>query len=442
MKVALKVEVQPTPKQEQALRQHAGVGRWTYNWGIGKYKAAYNTWVELDRPKAWKGWQTPISLHRELNVLKRVAPQDGGVPWMYESSKCAPQEALRDLGCAIKNFRAGRAKFPRFKRRARGLGGFRLMEGGATSGASCAGRASGARTAGARRSCVIGSIAVELKVIRVPRVGRLRIKPGDHGYLPVGRHGQVSVTEEAGRWFVSLLGSEVEEAEPNGKPAVGLDLGVSRLATLSDGTVLENPRALASSQRKLKRLSKALNRKQRGSMNRGKARAKLAAVHARVSNVRRDALHKATTTLAKNHGKIVIEDLKVRNMTRAASGRGRKAKAGLNRVVLDAGFGAFRSMLEYKGKRYGCEVVAVPPHHTSQRCSTCGHVAAGNRTSQAGFRCLSCGFEINADLNAAINILEAGSCPDSRNACGAGVRRGDPRVTSQPAVKQESAVAG
>jgi len=361
-----------------------------------------------------KGTAADVPVHRDLNVLKRVAPQDGGVPWMYESSKCAPQEALRDLGCAIKNFRAGRAKFPRFKRRSRGLGGVRLT----------------------------GSITVELKMIRVPRVGRLRIKPGDHGYLPLGRHGQVSVTEEAGRWFVSLLGPEVEEASPNGKPAVGLDLGVSRLATLSDGGVFENPRALASSRRKLKRLSKALNRKKRGSMNRRKARAKLASVHARVSNVRRDALHKATTTLAKNHGKIVIEDLKVRNMTRAASGRGRKAKAGLNRVVLDAGFGAFRSMLEYKGKRYGCEVVAVPPHHTSQRCSTCGHVAAGNRTSQAGFRCLSCGFEINADLNAAINILEAGSCPDSRNACGAGVRRGDPRVTSQPAVKQESAVAG
>ena len=414
MKLALKVEVQPTPKQVQVLRQHAGAGRWAYNWGLGKYKAAHKEWVELDRPKGWKGWPTPISLHRDLNVLKRVALEDGGVPWMYDSSKCAPQEALRDLGCAIKNFRAGRAKFPRFKRRARGLGGFRLT----------------------------GSIAVELKMIRVPRVGRLRIKPGDHGYLPVGRHGQVSVTEEAGRWFVSLLGSEVEEAEPNGKPAVGLDLGVVRLATLSDGTVLENPRALASSQRKLKRLSKALNRKQRGSMNRRKARAKLAAVHARVSNVRRDALHKATTTLAKNHGKIVIEDLKVRNMTRAASGRGRTAKAGLNRVVLDAGFGTFRSMLEYKGKRYGCEVVAVPPHHTSQRCSACGHVAAGNRTGQARFCCVSCGFEINADLNAAINILEAGSCPDSRNACGAGVRRGDPRVTSQPAVKQESAVAG
>jgi putative transposase len=271
--------------------------------------------------------------------------------------------------------------------------------------------------------------------IQLPRIGRVRIKPGDHGYLPLGRHSQASVTERAGRWFVSVLGPEVEKTAPNGGPAVGLDLGVARLATLSDGTVIENPKALASGQRKITRLQREMQRKRKGSANRSKARAKLARAHARVANVRRDAIHKATTVLTKSHGRIVIEDLRIKNMTR----KGGTRKRGLNRVVLDAGLGEFRRCLEYKGALYGCEVEAVPAQYTSQRCSVCGHVDPGNRPSQARFRCLACDHECNADLNASINIQAAGSCPDAQNACGADVRRVGLLARPQPAVKQESA---
>jgi len=138
--------------------------------------------------------------------------------------------------------------------------------------------------------------------------------------------------------------------------------------------------------------------------------------------------------LAKSHGKVVIEDLKVRNMTAGGGSR----KRGLNRVVLDAAFGEFRRLLEYKGKLYGCEVVAVPPHYTSQRCSACGHVEKDNRTSQSEFCCLSCGHEANADLNAAINILRAASSSDLvKNACGEDVRPDQLRLVRQTSVKQE-----
>jgi putative transposase len=215
-------------------------------------------------------------------------------------------------------------------------------------------------------------------------------------------------------------------------------MGVVRLATLSDGTIIENPRALQKGQRKIKRFQKELGRKEKGKdkANRAKSRMKLARAYARVRNVRQDALHKASTTLTKSHGRIVIEDLKVANMTRSGGSR----KRGLNRVLLDASLGEFRRMLEYKGKLYGCEVVAVPPHYTSQRCSACGYVDAGNRRSQSEFRCLLCGIEINADLNASINILVAGSCPETQNACGADVRRRSPfGANLQSAVKQESA---
>lgn len=418
MRLGRKVEVQPTPTQVQALLQHAGNARWAYNWGLARKKEA---WAERkdaldagvpqgDAPKV----PTAIDLHRELNALKKLPVEDGGIPWAYLASKCAMQEALRNLDRAFQNFfrrvRNGeKPGYPRFKSRNRGIGGF----------------------------TVTGTIRVQGRFVQLPRLGRLRVKPGDRGYLPIGTHGTATVTERAGRWFVSILGPEVEEAAPNGGPAGGLDLGVARLATLSDGTVIENPKALAAGQRKIKHLQKEVSRKKKGSANRGKARAALARAHARVANVRKDALHKATTAIAKSHGKVIVEDLKVRNMTAGGGSR----KRGLNRVVLDASFSEFRSMLEYKGKLYGCEVVAVNPAYTSQRCSECGHVEKDNRVSQAEFRCLSCGFEINADLNAAINILEAGSCPDStNNACGADVSRSNLRVRPQSAVKQESAV--
>ncbi|HSW09612.1 MAG TPA: transposase [Bacillota bacterium] len=422
MKLARKVEIQPTPTQRQALLQHAGNARWAYNWGLRRKMEAWTArkaaLVSSMGKDAAPKVPTAIDLHRELNVLKKTPKEQGGVPWMYEASKSAPQEALRDLDRAFLSFfrrvKAGEQPgFPRFKARSRGIGGFR----------------------------VTGSIRAEARAIILPRLGRLRIKPGDRGYLPAGTHGQASVTERAGRWYVSVLGPEAEEASPSGGPAVGIDLGVSRLATLSDGTVIENPRALAKAEHKIKQLQKEVSRKKKGSVNRRKARSRLARAHARAANIRRDALHKATTTIAKSHGKVMIEDLKVRNMTRRRAGIGRAAKAGLNRMLLDVSFSEFRRLLAYKAKMYGCEVVAINPAYTSQRCAACGHVEAGNRLSQIAFRCLSCRHEANADLNAAMNILVAGSCPDTENAWGADGRRCGLQATSQFAMKQESAVA-
>ena len=407
MRLAYRAEIRPTPRQRQALLQHAGNARWAYNWGLSRHKEAYERWVAEGKPKKWKGWPNAISLHRDLNTLKKASPEDGGVPWMYEASKAAPQEALRDLDRAFRNFLSGRAKYPRLKSRSRGVGGFRLT----------------------------GTIKADHRTIQLPVIGRVKFQPGEQGYLPWGKHAQVSVTEQAGRWFVSVVGPEVCEATPEG-PEVGLDLGVARLATLSDGTIIENPRALARGQRKIKRLQQEVSRKKKGSANRGKARRRLATAHARVRNVRRDALHKVTTTIAKSHGKVVVEDLKVRNMTAGGGSR----KRGLNRVVLDAAFGEFRRLLEYKGKLYGCEVVAVPPHYTSQRCSECGHIERGNRRSQSEFRCLSCGHEANADLNAAINILAAASSSEAENACGEDVRLAESpfgEMREQTSVKQE-----
>jgi putative transposase len=416
VRTSFRAEIRPTPRQRQDLLRHAGNARWAYNWGLAQHKKTYEQWVELGKPKKWTGWKNAISLHRELNILKKLDPKEGGVPWMYDSSKAAPQEALRDLDRAFKNFLSGRTRYPKFKSKNRGIGGFRLT----------------------------GTIKVDHRTFQLPIIGRVRFQPGEQGYLPWGKHSQVSVTEKAGRWFVSVVGPEVAEPPPNGKSEVGLDLGVVRLATLSDGTVIENHKALSKDLKKIKNLQREVSRKKKGSANRAKACRRLAKAHARVANVRKDVLHKITTKLAKNHGRIVIEDLKVRNMIR----RGGARKKGLNRSLSDASFGEFRKLLEYKGRRYGCFVEAVPAAYTSQRCSTCGHVEKGNRDSQAEFRCLSCGFELNADVNAAINILaiavrrkageRAVSSSDlDKNACGEVVRPVLLTGDKQTSMKQE-----
>ncbi len=417
MKLSQKAELQPTPAQQEMLLQHAGCARWAYNWGLARKQEAWaRRKAAMDagatRQEAPKV-PSYVDLSRELNRLKKAPKEHGGVPWMYESSKCAPHEALRNLDNAFKNFfrrvkKGENPGYPRFKSRNRGVGGFRLQ----------------------------GSVKAELKTIQLPRIGRIRIKPGDHGYLPVGIPSQVSITEHADRWFVSVRSLEKEESHPNGGPAVGIDLGVVRLATLSSGTVIENSKVLKQEERKLRRRQKEVSRKQKGSANRRKAQQTLASIYLRVANLRKNVLHKVTTDLTKSHGRIVIEDLQVKSMTRRCSGKGKAAKSGLNRALLDAGFGEFRRMLEYKGKLYGCEVVAVSPRYTSQRCSACGFVDVGNRPTQERFRCLTCGYEENADLNAAKNILVAGSCPETQNVCGDDVR---PSRIGQLSVKQESA---
>jgi len=422
MRRSFKVEIQPTRAQRKALLQHAGCARWAWNWGLARKRdawaerrAALETGVpKEDAPKV----PSAVDLHKDLVKLKMTDLESGGVPWMYESSSRAPLEALRNLDLAYQAFfrrcKAGeKPGFPRFKSRSRGIGGFRLQ----------------------------AATHVSRHTIKLPKIGRVRLKPGERDYIPHGTYKSARVIEQAGRWYVSVTPDEdAIEAPPNGLIAVGIDLGVVRLATLSDGTVYENPRAMKHGRRRLRHAQKALSRKRKGSERRAKARACVARIHRRITDIRKDATHKATTDIAKNHGMICIEDLRVANMTRRCRGKGRRAKAGLNRSVQDANFYEFRRQLEYKAKLYGATVIAVNPAYTSQRCSVCGHIESGNRPSQAVFLCLDCGHNENADLNAAKNILVAGSCPETINARGASIRRGRRKTATRPAMKRESAV--
>ena len=375
---AFKYELDPNNQQRTKLSQHAGCARFAYNWGLERRIALYRQNQDKKR------FTSAITQHRELNQLKKTV-----FPWMYEVSKCAPQEALRDLECAFKNFYRGlksgkRVGFPKFKKR--GVhDSFRLT----------------------------GTIRFVGRLIQLPRLGRIKLKEKRRSYFK-GRILSATGTRRADRWYVSVtVEMELDVPEPPSDGPVGVDLGVKTLATLSDGITYSNPRVLEKRLRKLRRLSKSLSRKKRGSKNRERARLRLAKLHLRVFNIRQDTLHKITTYLAKNHSQIVIEDLCVSGLL-----RNRK----LSRVIADVGFYEFRRQLEYKCEWYGSELVIAPRFFpSSKKCSVCGNIKRNLRLSDRFYVCTECGLEMNRDLNAACNLVAA-SWTETENACGEDVR--------------------
>lgn len=378
---AYKVELDPNNKQATAMRRHAGAARWAFNWGLRQKIDAYETTGKS--PGA-------IELHRRLNALKKTPKEDGGAPWMYETSKCAPQEALRDLDQAYKHFFRrcengdARKGFPKFKKRKDGQGSFRLT----------------------------GSIKVGDPWIHLPRLGRLRLK--ERGYLPTAdvKILSATVSQRAGRWFVSLqVEGEQGDPEPKSEHVVGVDVGSRKLAVTSDGEVFENPRALAKAQRRLAHHQRCVARKQKGSSNRKKAVRRLQRQHYRVSCVRRDAIHKATSSIAKKASTVVIETLNIQGMVKNRS---------LARALHDASMAEFHRQITYKASWCGAEVVRADRFYPSSKtCSSCGTVKDDLGFDET-YHCDACGLVIDRDLNAAINLKNlAGSSPVT--ACGEGV---------------------
>ncbi|WP_459571316.1 RNA-guided endonuclease InsQ/TnpB family protein, partial [Cupriavidus sp. 8B] len=215
-------------------------------------------------------------------------------------------------------------------------------------------------------------------------------------------------------WYVSILTQrEVEQPVPSG-PAVGIDVGVARFATLSDRTYLAPLARFKRHEQRLAKYQRRMSRKQKGSSNWKRVKARVQRIQAHIANTRLDFLHKASNTISKNHAMIAVEDLQVRNMSKSASGtadapgRNIRAKSGLNKAILDQGWFEFRRQLEYKTDWRGGFFVAVPPQNTSRTCPCCGHASAENRRTQAKFACVACGFEEHADVVGAINVLRAG----------------------------------
>lgn len=263
--------------------------------------------------------------------------------------------------------------------------------------------------------------------ISLPKLGWIRYR---NSREIIGEVKNVTVSQSCGKWYISIQ-TEYEVASPvhNAAPIVGLDAGITKLATLSDDTVYQPVNSFKVSQRKLAMFQRQLSRKVKFSTNWQKQKRKIQSLHSHIANIRRDYLHKVTTEISKNHAMIVIEDLKVSNMSKSAKGtaeqhgRNVRAKSGLNRSILDQGWYEMRRQLEYKQLWRGGQVLAVPPAYTSQRCAYCGHTEKENRLSQSKFECRVCGYTANADINGARNILAAGHAV---LACGGMVQSGRP----------------
>ncbi|SDK86542.1 putative transposase [Nonomuraea maritima] len=270
--------------------------------------------------------------------------------------------------------------------------------------------------------------AVAASYVRLQGVGHVRV----HQHRPVkGRVKTISVKREGSRWYVVLSCDDVPaEPLPATGAVAGVDLGVASLVTTSDGERLANPRHLAATADRLAAAQRDLACRKRGSKRRRKAVARVAALHAKVRRQRLDGAHKAALTLVRDYDVIVHEELRIANMTRSASGtmeapgRNVAQKSGLNRSILDAGWGVFLTVLAHKAESAGRELIAVNPADTSRTCARCGHCVKENRVTQAEFACRACGHAAHADVNAAVNILRAGLA--LRQAAGAAWREAAP----------------
>lgn len=385
VKRAYKFRFYPTPEQADNLSRTFGCVRKVYNLALQA------------RRQAWQERGEKIG-YTDTSAMLTAWKQTGELAFLNEVS-CVPlQQTLRHLNSAWGNFFAKRARHPRFKskRRSRASAeytrsGFRYRDG----------------------SLTLAKHAEPLAIVWS--------RP-----LPVETEpSTVTVSRDpSGRWFVSILVEQAVGALPTAGPAVGIDVGISHLATLSTGEKIPNPRHLHRGLKALARAQKNMARKEKGSANRQKARVRVARIHARLGDARRDHLHQVTTRLVRENQTLVIEDLNVAGML-----RNRK----LARHIADASWRQFRSQLEYKAAWYGRTVVVIGRFEpTSKRCSACRTVQEELPLSVREWTC-RCGAVHDRDVNAARNILAAGHAV---TACGADVRQPrPPRVRS--AMKQE-----
>ncbi len=300
---------------------------------------------------------------RYVEMANQLPAWKSEFEWLRESPSQALQHALKNLDRAFTNFFEKRAEYPCFKKRGYG-DSFRFPQG--------------------------FKLDQTNSRIFLPKLGWVRYRNSRE-----------------------VLGTVSNVTVSQGN-AIGIDLGVVRFATLSNGTVFAPLSRFKQDLAALRKAQQSMSRKKKFSNNWKKAKAKVQRIHVRIANARRDYLHKTSTTISKNHAMVVVEDLQVSNMSRSAAGtaeqpgRNVRAKAGLNSSILDQGWAEFRRQLDYKMLWAGGVFLAVPPQNTSRTCPCCGHVSSDNRKTQAVFACVDCGYSENADLVGAINILRAG----------------------------------
>lgn len=389
---AYKYRLEPTDRQAQRLRQLCGCARFVWNYALAE------TLSILDA-----GGKIPsyFDLSKMLTDWKKLSD----LAFLAEGYTDNLQQKLKDLRGAWKRCfdKSLAAEKPVFKKKSKGNDSIRFVN--------------------FNKYCELDYRRVKL--------------PSALGWVKFRQSRKVdgvikncTISQHAGHWYVSFQVEQIV-AEPahTSTSAVGLDAGIAKLITLSDGTIFQPVNSFKANQDKLARLQRVLARKAKFSANWKKQKAKISRLHSQIANIRRDYLHKATTTISKKHAMIVIEDLKVSNMSKSAAGtkdrpgRNVAAKSGLNRAILDQGWHEMRRQLTYKQAWLGGDVLAINPAYTSQKCACCGHTAKVNRQTQTNFVCTACGYSANADINGARNILAAGHAV---LACGGTAHSGRP----------------
>lgn len=379
---AYKYELMPDGGQQRDMRRFAGSCRFVFNKALALQQANH---------EAGGKFIGYVAMAKQLTTWRNSAK----TAWLKDTPVHPLQHALKDLEKAYKNFFAKRTDFPRFKRKGQS-DSFRYPD--------------------------PKQIKLDQANSRIflPKLGWLRYR---NSRKVQGELRNVTVSQSCGKWFVSIqTRREIEIPVPTGG-MVGIDLGIVRFATLSDGSFVAPLHSFRRHEKALVKAQCSLSRKTKFSSNWKKARIRVQKIHSRIGNARRDFLHKTTTMISQNHAIVCLEDLQVRNMSRSAAGstekpgRNVRSKSGLNKSILDQGWFEFKRQLDYKLAWHGGHLVVVPPRNTSRTCPCCGHVSAGNRRTQARFECVECGYGNNADVVGAINVLRAGharlACADT-----------------------------
>lgn len=370
LRKAFRFEIMPNGAQIRRIKQFCGCSRFVFN-----------------RALAWQNEQygqdnsVKFSYTKVANLLPHWKKE---LPWLKDCHSQVLQQSLKDLESAFKNFFAKRSGFPKFKRKGE-KDSFRFPQG-----------------------C---KLEQQNKRIYLPKIGWVRYR---NSRDVVGEIKNVTVSQKCGRFFVSIQTEYEYETPIHQGGEIGIDMGVARFATLSNGEYFEPVNAFKNFKGKLAKLQRRLKNKIKFSRNWQKLKAKIAKLHHKISNIRKDFLHQASSKISKNHAIVYVEDLQVSNMAKSAKGtvenhgNNVKQKSGLNRAILDQSWFEFRCQLGYKTQWLGGSLVAVPPQNTSRICPCCGYTAKENRRTQADFKCVACGYTKHADVVGALNVLARG----------------------------------
>ena len=368
------IELTPNNKQATYFAKACGVARLAYNWALAEWQNQYQAdkvyrdncqknGIAIDRTKLNNPSQ--FKLRKQLNFIKKTK-----FPFMFDVTKCSPQEAIIQLGKAFDNFFKGRAKYPQFRKK--GIND--------------------------KFSLTNDQFKIIGKNIKIPNLGWVKLT---ENLRFNGKIMNATIFKKGMKWFVSI-GVEINETPkplPRTDKAIGIDLGITDLAVLSNGTKVQAPKPLKSKLKQLRRLSKQLSRKQKGSKNREKAKTKLSRLHYKISCIRKDFIHKLTTKLVKMYDVICIENLNVKGMV-----KNRK----LSRAISDLSFYEFKRQLIYKANQSRKTIKEVDRFYPSSKtCSHCGFVMAKIDLTLAirNWQCPSCDTQHDRDINASLNIL-------------------------------------